>query len=91
MSEVHIDTVIEIARHIRDEAGGLLDLSFDEARAQHQAGTAVNLAANEPAQAAPASAKPKVPKGKPLSIAVAEAGSTCCTPHPQGQILLLRS
>ena len=29
-----IDAVIEIARHIRDEAGQSLDASFDEARAQ---------------------------------------------------------
>ncbi|MBS4097095.1 MAG: hypothetical protein KGZ83_09725 [Sulfuricella sp.] len=29
-----IDAVIEIARHIRDEAGQSLDVSFDEARAQ---------------------------------------------------------
>lgn len=27
-----IDAVIEIARHIRDEAGQMLDASFDEAR-----------------------------------------------------------
>lgn len=29
-----IDAVIEIARHIRDEAGQMLDASFDEAREQ---------------------------------------------------------
>jgi len=28
----HIDTVVEIARHIRDEAGQALDARFDEAR-----------------------------------------------------------
>lgn len=74
--EAHIDAVIEIARHIRDEAGGLLDLSFDEARAQGIA----------PAQAE-AVAKPKVAKGKPLNIAVAvaETGGACCTPTPGGK------
>lgn len=71
--EAHIDAVIEIARHIRDEAGGLLDLSFDEARGQ-----AETAAAETPA-------KPKVAKGKPLNIAVAEAGGACCTPTPGGK------
>ena len=78
--EAHIDTVLEIARHIRDEAGQLLDMSFDEARAQRQAGTSFNMAVAEPA-----SAKPKVAKGKPLSIAIAEAGGACCTPTPGGK------
>ncbi len=64
--EAHIDTVIEIARHIRDEAGQLLDMDFDAARTQ-------------PPEAP---AKPKVSKGKPLDIAVAEA---CCTPTPGGK------
>ncbi len=32
-----IDAVIEIARHIRDEAGQSLDSSFDEARGQESA------------------------------------------------------
>lgn len=71
--EAHIDTVIEIARHIRDEAGGLLDQSFDEARAQ--GGTATP---ERPA-------KPKVAKGKPLNVAIAEAGGACCTPTPGGK------
>lgn len=30
MSEAHINTVIEIARHIRDEAAQQLDAAFDE-------------------------------------------------------------
>jgi hypothetical protein len=71
--EAHIDTVVEIARHIRDEAGGLLDLGFDEARARAQT----------PAPEAPA--KPKVAKGKPLNVAIAEAGGACCTPTKGGQ------
>ncbi|TCS71739.1 hypothetical protein EDC61_10882 [Sulfuritortus calidifontis] len=73
--EAHIDTVIEIARHIRDEAGQLLDASFDAARAAAQ---------TQVAEAAPAG-KPKVAKGKPLTIAIAEAGGACCTPTPGGK------
>ena len=33
VSQAHIDAVVEIARHIRDEAGAALDQRFDEARA----------------------------------------------------------
>jgi hypothetical protein len=33
----HIDTAIEIARHIRDEAGQKNDAAFDEARAAQSA------------------------------------------------------
>lgn len=33
VSQAHIDTVVEIARHIRNEAGEKLDSSFDEAMA----------------------------------------------------------
>ena len=71
--EAHIDSVIEIARHIRDEAGELLDAQFDEARAQG-------------ATATPATpAKPKLAKGKPLNVAIAEMGGACCTPTPGGK------
>lgn len=73
--EAHIDTVIEIARHIRDEAGQQLDASFDAARA----GTPTQVA-----EAAPA-AKPRIAKGQPLPIAVAAAGGSCCTPTKGGQ------
>ena len=31
VSQAHIDAVVEIARHIRDEAGEKLDSSFDQA------------------------------------------------------------
>jgi hypothetical protein len=31
VSQAHIDAVVEIARHIRDEAGEKLDFSFDQA------------------------------------------------------------
>lgn len=33
VSRAHIDAVVEIARHIRDEAGEKLDYSFDQAMA----------------------------------------------------------
>lgn len=33
VSQAHIDAVVEIARHIRDEAGEKLDHSFDQAMA----------------------------------------------------------
>ena len=39
-----IDTVIEIARHIRDETAQKLDAQFDEAYAAHFPGAAVKLA-----------------------------------------------
>ncbi|MBN8758822.1 MAG: hypothetical protein BGO61_05620 [Thiobacillus sp. 65-69] len=32
VSQAHIDAVVEIARHIRNEAGEKLDYSFDQAR-----------------------------------------------------------
>ena len=60
-----IDAVIEIARHIRDEAAQKLDTAFDEC--------------------ANTSARPKVPKGKPLDIKVSETDGACCTPTPGGQ------
>jgi len=37
--EHQIDTVIEVARHIRDEAGDKLDAAFDEEAAQGQPAT----------------------------------------------------
>lgn len=79
--EAHIRAVIDIARHIRDEAGEQLDVRFDE---QAEA----LLMAVPAAQTAPDPAKPRVPKGKPLSIPVAEAGTeanACCTPTKTGQ------
>jgi hypothetical protein len=33
VSQAHLDAVVEIARHIRDEAGEKLDFSFDQAMA----------------------------------------------------------
>lgn len=68
--QAHIDTVIEIARHLRDEAGQQLDAAFDER-------------INAPAVvASPAVEKPRIAKGMPLPIAVQEA---CCTPTKSGQ------
>lgn len=39
VSDLHIDTAIEIARHIRDEAGQKNDAAFDEALAAQSANT----------------------------------------------------
>jgi len=73
--EAQVHAVIDIARHIRDEAGQHLDSRFDE---QAEA----ILHAPPQRQTAPDPAKPRVAKGKPLSIPVAEA---CCTPTAGGQ------
>ena len=67
--QAHIDTVIEIARHIRDEAGQMLDAQFDAACAA-------------PALTPIAPAKPNNPFA---NIAVMEAGSACCTPTATGK------
>lgn len=75
--EAHIRAVIDIARHIRDEAGQHLDSLFDEKAADL-------LQSGPQVQSAPDPAKPRVPKGKPLGISVAEAGA-CCTPTANGQ------
>jgi hypothetical protein len=70
VSKAHIDAVIEIARHLRDEAGLQLDTAFEEKL-------------NASAEAAPPAAeKPRVAKGVPLPITVKEA---CCTPTKSGQ------
>ena len=45
VSREQIDTVIEIARHIRDEAAQKLDAGFDEAYAAHFPRAANRLAA----------------------------------------------
>jgi hypothetical protein len=45
VSREQVDTVIEIARHIRDEAAQKLDASFDEAYATHFPRAANKLAA----------------------------------------------
>ena len=67
-----IDTVIEIARHIRDESTQLsaqkLDAQFDEAYA-----------------ACMAPAKPAIKPDPFANIAVKETGGACCTPTPSGQ------
>jgi len=67
-----IDTVIEIARHIRDEATQLnaqsLDATFDEAYAEGHA-----------------PAKPKLKVDPFANIAVVETGGGCCTPTKSGQ------
>ena len=43
VSEDHINTAVEIARHIRDEAAQKLDAAFDEQSAPQTAGTAAEI------------------------------------------------
>jgi SAM-dependent methyltransferase len=80
-----VNAAIEIARHLRDEAAGLLDMRFDE-QAQALLAGSVEPSAEAPIQpqTAPDPAKPRIPKGIPFPVAVAD-GSTCCTPTPSGQ------
>lgn len=75
--EAHIRAVVDIARHIRDEAAQTLDCRFDEE-------LAALLGAPPSASTAQPADKPRVPKGKPLGIKITEAGA-CCTPTPGGQ------
>jgi arsenite methyltransferase len=75
--EAHVRMVIDIARHIRDEAGQSLDAQFEEK-------VTATLQATATAQTEPDPAKPRVLKGKPLAIPVAEGGA-CCTPTSSGQ------
>jgi SAM-dependent methyltransferase len=80
--KAQIDAVIDIARHIRDEAGEKLDLDFDEKAMAILAGSK----ADAPAVETPAKAKVAESKsfgGKPLSIPV--SGGACCTPTKSGQ------
>ena len=65
-----IDAVIEIARHIRDEAAQALDAQFD--------------AAYGVAEAKP-EAKPAIKPNPFAKIAVKETGGACCTPTKSGQ------
>ena len=69
VSEEQIDLVVEIARHIRDEAAQLLDAQFDAA-----------LTAPAPVPNPPAPS----PKERLAAIPIAAAGA-CCTPTPSGQ------
>jgi len=75
--EAHIRTVVDIARHIREEAGQQLDAQFDE-----QADALLQVPA--PKQASPETKKPSASAGKPLPIPVAQVGA-CCTPTKGGQ------
>lgn len=72
VAKEQIDTVIEIARHIRDESTELsaqaLDAKFDEAYEQ----------GFQPA-------RPKLKVDPFANIAVMETGAACCTPTKSGQ------
>jgi arsenite methyltransferase len=70
--EAQIQTVIDIARHIRDEAASTLDDSFDQ-----KAGVALI------AQAAPEPPQPEPRTPAPLDIPISTGA--CCTPTKSGQ------
>lgn len=69
--EAHIHTVVDIARHLRDEAGRSLDALFDEKLAT-------------PLHTPPDPTERRAPQGKPLSVPVAGTGA-CCSPTKAGQ------
>jgi hypothetical protein len=75
--EHQIATVIDIARHLRDEAPQKLDQAFDEAARQAESAPPESPKGERPL-------KPKVPKGIPVKIAVATA-SACCSTTASGQ------
>jgi hypothetical protein len=63
VSREQIDTVIEIARHIRDETAQKLDARFDEAYAAHYASGAADKLAGIPVAESSACCTP-TPSGK---------------------------
>jgi hypothetical protein len=84
VSREQIDLVVEIARHIRDEAAQSLDAQFDAALTAPVPVpdlTAPDLTA--PGPTAPSSPVPS-PKERLAAIPIATAGA-CCTPTPSGQ------
>lgn len=76
--EAHIRSVIEIARHIRDEASQKLDAAFNEKCCPDEADCCA------PATSVSQAATPAV-KSKLLNIAVKEEAAPCCTPTASGQ------
>jgi hypothetical protein len=74
VSREQIDLVVEIARHIRDEAAQILDAQFD---------AALTAPAPVPGPTAPGPTAPS-PKERLAAIPIATAGA-CCTPTPSGQ------
>lgn len=75
--EAYIRTVIEIARHIRDEASQKLDATFNEKCCPDEA----DCCASVPLSASAG----RVAKSKLLNIAVKEEAAPCCTPTVSGQ------
>lgn len=73
--EAHLQAVIEIARHIRDEASETLDATFDEQIAAPGSGTLGPTTESTP--------KPKIPKGTLLNIPV--SSGACCSSTASGQ------
>lgn len=76
VSEAHIRSVIDIARHIRDEASQKLDAAFNEKCCPDEA----DCCAPVQSSTAKPAAKPKL-----LDIAVKEEAAPCCTPTASGQ------
>lgn len=74
--EAHINTVIEISRHIRDEAAQKLDAAFNEKCCPGETDCC------SPAQSG--TTKP-VAEPKVMNIAVKEETTPCCTPTASGQ------
>ena len=66
VDEARIDLVVDIARHLRDEAGQMLDQEFNEA------------AAKEPPQKAPASLATIAGAGDSCGCGVTANGNPCC-------------
>jgi hypothetical protein len=69
VSAAQINSVIEIARHIRDEAAQSLDAQFDTAYAAAMQPPAFKTLNNNPF----------------ANIAVVESAGACCTPTQSGQ------
>jgi hypothetical protein len=80
--EHQIDTVVDIARHIRDEAAAHLDHAFKEAACEALGAAVTKTAANAADEA-------RAPKTTSFPVAVAIAGtaneSGCCSTTNNGQ------
>lgn len=72
ISDAHISTAIEIARHIRDEAAEKLDQAFDGK-------SGLPTASANPPPPAPS------PHIGGIAVGTDEPGSSCCSSTPSGQ------
>jgi arsenite methyltransferase len=78
--EGQIHAAVEIARHIRDEAGQQLDARLDA-----QMAAQVDTQVDESTAAPPSSPSPPRPGGHTNSFPVAVSTAPCCTPTASGQ------